>query len=329
MTYIAGIMKKFFLALLPFSALAQQPTVVVAKNALTKVLSALSSIWNYPLFTIESNPISLGRIIFALILLIMGLRLSKKFSRLLRRRLFMRIPNLDRGASATFETLSFYILFSFFILFSFNVANIPLTMFTVFGGALAIGVGFGSQNIVNNFISGLIMMIERPIKVEDYIDVDGREGYVENIGARSTRIRTLDNTHIIVPNSSFLEKNVLNWTLSDSKVRISVTVGVAYGSPTRKVAELILKGILQEKHVLIVPQPAIFFKEFGDNALIFEGHFWVKVHGELERQAIQSNVRFNIDDLFREHKIVIAYPQRDLHLTTKEPLEIHLNRSPL
>ena len=125
----------------------------------------------------------------------------------------------------------FYFLLTVAFLTALRMVQIPLTAFAFVGGALAIGVGFGSQNIVNNFISGIILLVERPIKRSDLVDVGGIFGNVEQIGLRSTRIRTGDNVHIIVPNASFLESNVVNWTHSDPKVRVSVSVGVAYGSP--------------------------------------------------------------------------------------------------
>jgi small-conductance mechanosensitive channel len=137
-----------------------------------------------------------------------------------------------------------------------------LTAFTVLGGALAIGIGFGSQNVMNNFISGLILMLERPVRARDVIEVDGNHGTIENIGARSTQIRSTDGRHIIVPNSFFLESNVVNWTLSDDLMRAKVSVGVVYGSPTRQVERLIRRAV-DEERVLKTPEPIIIFEEFG------------------------------------------------------------------
>jgi len=209
---------------------------------------------------------------------------------------------------------------------SMRIIRIPLTAFAFVGGALAIGVGFGAQNLINNFISGFILMAERPIRVGDVIDIEGTFATVEDIGPRSTRIRTGDNIHVLVPNSSFLEKNIVNWTLSDKMVRAHITVGVAYGSPVRKVEELLLRSVGEDDKVLKHPKPLVLFKDFGDNALLFHLYFWVSMESLVERLIIESNVRFRIDDLFRESGIVIAFPQRDVHLDSLKPLELKILR---
>jgi small-conductance mechanosensitive channel len=236
---------------------------------------------------------------------------------------FTRI-GLQPGAAAAFETLAFYVVMACVVLFALWVSEIPLTVFTIIGGALAIGVGFGSQNILNNFISGLIILAERPIKVGDLIEVGGTMGAVENIGARSTLIKTFDNIHIVVPNSTFLESNVINWTHSDDLVRVNLAVGVAYGSPTRRVQELVLQAIEEHDNVLSEPAPTVLFEDFGDSALIFQALFWIIMRRPMDRRRVLSDLRFRIDELFRANDIVIAFPQRDVHLDAPGPLEIRL-----
>jgi small-conductance mechanosensitive channel len=211
-----------------------------------------------------------------------------------------------------------------FTLLALRAIHFPLTAFTVLGGALAIGVGFGSQNVMNNFISGLILMLERPVRAHDVVEVDGNHGTIEKIGARSTQIRSTDGRHIIVPNSFFLESNVVNWTLSDDLIRAKVSVGVIYGSPTRLVEELIRRVIDEDDQVLQVPQPIVIFEDFGDNALIFDVYFWVQARSPMEVRMVQSRVRFRIDDLFRQHELVIAFPQRDVHIDSSAPLEVRV-----
>jgi small-conductance mechanosensitive channel len=145
---------------------------------------------------------------------------------------------------------------------------------------------------------------------------------VEKIGNRSTRVRRIDGVHIMVPNSLLLERSVINWTLVDRNIRTSVTVGVAYGSPVREVEKLIYQALQENKDVLKDPAPAVVFSDFGDSALIFEILFWLVVSGEKELRVVRSDLRFRIDELFREHDITIAFPQRDLHIKTVMPLEI-------
>ena len=189
---------------------------------------------------------------------------------------------------------------------------------------LAIGVGFGSQNVVNNFISGLILLAERPIKLGDLVEMEGVYGNVERIGLRSTRVRTGDNVHIIVPNALFLENKVINWTHRDPKVRITITVGIEYGSPTREAERLMKEALANHAQVLAKPGPAVLFRDFGDDALIFEIRFWIHMRTMMERLQIESDIRFRIDEVFREAGIVIAFPQRDVHLDTAKPLDVRV-----
>ena len=169
-----------------------------------------------------------------------------------------------------------------------------------------------------------LLMLERPVRARDVIEVDGNHGTIEKIGARSTQIRATDGRHIIVPNSFFLESNVVNWTLSDDLIRTSVSVGVIYGSPTRLVEKLIRQVIEEDAEVLKTPEPIILFDEFGDNSLNFAVHFWVRARAPMAMRKVQSRVRFRLDDLFREHDLVIAFPQRDVHLDSVAPLEVRV-----
>jgi small-conductance mechanosensitive channel len=171
---------------------------------------------------------------------------------------------------------------------------------------------------------GLILLAERPIKVGDLIEVGGTFGQVENIGARSTAIRTFDNFHIIVPNSAFLETNVVNWTHADDLVRISLLVGVAYGSPTRKVEEIMLEVVREHDKTVSPPEPVVLFEDFGDNALIFRALFWIVMKRPMESKRVLSDLRYRIDERFRDEGITIAFPQRDVHLDGTTPLEIRL-----
>jgi small-conductance mechanosensitive channel len=149
-------------------------------------------------------------------------------------------------------------------------------------------------------------------------------GTVEQIGLRSTRIRTGDNIHIIVPNSSILENQVINWTLNDATVRVKLSVGIAYGSPTRQAEALIRQVLIDHPKIHATPDPILLFSDFGDDALIFEARFWVTVRALMDRLRIESEVRFLIDDAFREANISIAFPQRDVHMDTLRPLDVRI-----
>jgi small-conductance mechanosensitive channel len=278
-------------------------------------------VWTYEITAVDDAPITVGSLILALLLFSLGLWAARRGSGLVARVSEQRF-RLDSGAAHALETLSFYALLVGFSLLALRAVHFPLTAFTVLGGALAIGIGFGSQNVMNNFISGLILMLERPVRARDVIEVDGNHGTIENIGARSTQIRSTDGRHIIVPNSFFLESNVVNWTLSDDLMRAKVSVGVIYGSPTRQVEQLIRRAVDEDERVLKAPEPIIIFEEFGDNSLNFDVYFWVRARSPMEMRRVQSGIRFRIDDVFREHGVVIAFPQRDVHLDSVTPLEV-------
>jgi small-conductance mechanosensitive channel len=157
-------------------------------------------------------------------------------------------------------------------------------------------------------------MWERPIRIGDFLEVADARGRVEAIDARSTRIRRTDGVHLLIPNSHLLENTVVNWTLVDNLARSEVKVGVAYGSPVKRVAELFQEIMEAHADVLADPEPVVFFEDFGDSALLFGGYFWVNAHTEKDLRKIRSDLRFAIDEAFSDNDIVIAFPQRDVHL---------------
>ncbi len=285
--------------------------------------STIRDVWNYELTSVDDSPITIGSFVLAVLLFCFGLWVSRRGAAAVRRVAESRFK-LDVGASHALQNMAFYALLVSFTLLALQAIHFPLTAFTVLGGALAIGVGFGSQNVMNNFISGLILMLERPVRARDVVEVDGNHGTIEKIGARSTQIRSTDGRHIVVPNSFFLESNVVNWTLSDDLIRAKVSVGVMYGSPTRLVEELIQKAVAEDSTILRDPEPIVIFEEFADNSLNFDVYFWINARSPMGVKKIQSTVRFRIDDLFREHDLVIAFPQRDVHLDTVSPVEVRI-----
>jgi len=287
------------------------------------MIERLVSVWNYNVLVIDSHPVTVSKLVVAIGVVISGIIAVGIFNRTIGNRLFKKFK-FRETTSLNIRKIFNYFAYIMILLFALRLINVPLTAFAFLGGAIAIGVGFGAQNLINNFISGFIIMAERPISFGSLIELDGVLGMVEEIGARCTRVRTGENIHILVPNSSFLEKNITNWTLSDHEIRTKVLVGVIYGSPVRKVEELLLKVVKENGRVLKDPDPFVLFADFGDNALIFEVHFWISITRVIERRVIESSVRFRIDDLFREAGIVIAFPQRDIHLDTSGPLEFRI-----
>lgn len=221
--------------------------------------------------------------------------------------------SLDAGSRQAVATITRYVLLLVGFLVLLQTAGIDLTTFNVLAGAIGIGVGFGLQNVVSNFISGLIIMFERPIKIGDRIVVDQVEGEVIEVGARATTVLTNDNIAILVPNSKFITENVINWQYNDNNVRFRMPVSVAYGSDAAKVEKLLLEVAKENKDVLDDPPPAVRLLEFGDNGLGFELRAWSSslVH---RKGRLTSALNRAIYDKFNEAGISFPFPQRDLHV---------------
>lgn len=281
------------------------------------------TLWNRQLTKIGDEVITVRKVVLAFLILFVGWWVAAIGSVMLRRRVLPRM-GVNESAAAAVAKILYYVAIVFVVLFTLQAVSIPLHLFAFLGGGIAIAIGFGAQHIANNFISGLIIMIERPIKLGDHVEVEGNHGMIEEIGARCTRIRTSANIHLLIPNSALLENTVVNWTLSDRKVRVVVEVGVAYGSPTAEVVRLLKEAARRHRKILESPAPTVLFSEFGDNSLNFEVHFWITMRTTMDRWIIESDLRLLIDKLFRKNDIVIAFPQRDVHLDSSAPLEVRV-----
>lgn len=220
---------------------------------------------------------------------------------------------MDLGVRGAIGAITRYAALLVGLLIIVQTVGIDLTTLNVLAGAVGLGVGFGLQNVVGNFIAGLILLFERPIKLGDRIEVAGVEGAVVAIKARATTVVTNDNIAIIVPNSSLTSQNVVNWSYTDAKVRFKIPVGVAYGSDVRLVERLLLEVARENSNVLEAPAPSVRFMEFGDSALRFELRAWTTalVHRKGE---LFSALNFAINDKFLEHGVEIPFPQRVVHL---------------
>lgn len=292
-------------------------------QAYHEITEPLSLVWNHKLFTIGGVKLSLGNLVLALTLLLFATRVSRLVAKMIDRRLIQKfVP--DRGIQMTYQTFVFYVCLLINVTIALAIAGIPLTVFTVFGGALAIGVGFGSQNIVNNFISGVILMVERPIRVGDNIELDTISGAVVMIGTRSTHIRRGDGKIFIVPNSFFLEKSVLNWTYESTRLKEQINFGVAYNSDVKLVEQLMLKILQEEDGVLKVPAPTVIFDNFNLSHLDFQAHFYCNLRGEKPGSEIKSSMRFKMNKVFKEHQIEMAFPGRDMNLKVSDALEVKI-----
>ena len=275
-------------------------------------LTQINEFLSYKILTVADQAITLGSILLIPSVLIMGIIFTRWIAKLITKRLVSKKtdPNVIHLLLRMFYVIAMAIL----LITTLDLINVPITAFAFLSGAIAIGFGFGAQNIINNFISGWILMWERPIRIGDFLEVEEAKGIVEEINTRSTRIRRVDGVHLLIPNSKLLENTVVNWTLIDTLVRTSVTVGVAYGSPARKVADLIMQATKEQQKIVMSPAPVVTFEDFGDNALMFEVTFWLDSTAEGGLRVMRSNIRFRLEELFEEHNIIVAYPQRDLHI---------------
>jgi len=289
------------------------------------VINWFNQVWNMELFSSSGNPVRLSQIVVAFAVLVVGILIGRRLAAAIGRRL-QKSARLNRSTAYLLQRLIFYLLVVVITLVALPIAGIPVTIFTVMGGAVAIGVGFGAQNLFNNLISGIIIMIEQPIRVGDIVEVHGGQGRVEEISNRCVRVRRSDGIDVLIPNSFFLEQPVVNWTHSDSDIRGEVAVGVAYGSPTEQVRDLIMQAANEHKEIREDPPPVVLYEQFGDNSLNFRLLFWTPVSRPMDLRRIRSDLHYRIDNLFREANITIAFPQRDLHLDTLKPLEVKLAR---
>lgn len=211
-------------------------------------------------------------------------------------------------------------------LFSLDIIGINLTSLTVFSGALGIGLGFGLQKIASNFISGLILLLEKSVEQEDLIELpDGTFGFVRKTSARYTLVETFDTKELLIPNEDFITNRVTNWTLSNSKGRVEINVGVSYGSDIEKAHALILEAAKEHPRCIEQPPPVCYLRNFGDSSVDFTLHFWVS-DVTLGRWGPQSDVLFSIWHKFKKNKIEIPYPQRDLHIKSSDALKKALKK---
>lgn len=285
---------------------------VVVQYTWTEILKFTFTVLNYQLFELDGHGVSLGKLISGIFMLIIGYLLSRHAAKVVDKRVLVRM-NVEDHLRYTLRRFIFYFFVCLATLFTLHTLAVPVTIFTVIGGALAVGVGFGSQNLVNNFISGVLVMMERPIRVGDYIEIEGLSCQVLNIGIRSTMVRSAVNAVITIPNTVFIEKNLTNWTTSPM-ISCAVRIGVAYGTDTRRLSELCLKAVGEIEQVLRSPAPWITFVDFGDSALLFDVGFNIDSASFPSKKVIESSVRFRLNDLFNLNKIEVPFPQRDLHM---------------
>ena len=260
--------------------------------------------------------ITLGGVLGFFLILVIGYFAASLVRFALREEILKRF-HLSRGLPELISSTLYYMTLLLVFLSAVNVGGVELNKFTVLTGAIGVGFGFGLQNIINNFVSGLILQFERPIHIDDILEVDGNTGKVTRIGVRSSTIRTFQGAEVIIPNANFISSKVINWTLTESQRRRELPVGVAYGSDPKVVLKLLRDAATKHELVLTKPEPMVYFKGFGDSSLDFELHFWVMQ--ENNGLQITSEVALCAMQLLDDAGIEIPFPQRDLHVRSVDP----------
>jgi len=315
-------------------ASSQRPLGERLQEALVALRDVAVTLWNFELFAVEdtvdiggkpvtlSRGVTVGKSIGALLIFVLGYIIARALARRGER---LVVSRFGVGESQAKVLRRWVLILTTFVLavITLNLARIPLTVFAFMGGALAIGVGFGTQTLLRNFISGIIVLFERKVRVGDIVDVDGVQGIVTAVDVRSTTVRQFDGIETMVPNSLLLENKVTNWTGESPTMRRVVKVGVAYRSPTREVADILHQAAAEHGLVLKDPAPMVIFEDFGESALVFALYFWVDI-AKSSGMQIQSDLRFMLEKRLADAGISIAFPQRDIHVDSTRPLQIEV-----
>jgi len=276
----------------------------------------------------ENRPaITIGRALAAIGVLLLTWLFSRGIRAFLDARVYPAYTSLDRGGRVAISTLLHYTLVFLGLYFCLYIMQIPLGALTVVLGTLGLGLGLGLQPVFINFLSGIIILFERHVKVGDLIEVNGVLGEVSGISLRATTIKTYDNVDMVIPNADFVSGSVVNWTMNDPRIRGKIEVGVDYDSDVRLVERLLLQVAKESKLVLKEPPPRVRFTQFGDSALNFVLYAWF--YNAADRFEFMTDGRYRILELFREYDITIPFPEQTLNVSGDTPLRVQVeNISP-
>jgi len=305
------------------------------KLAAANAGAMLKTVWNFELFAVEDSTVvegktvttaygvTVGKSIGVLLIYVFAYWVCSMLSRRLARLMVTRFGIDEQLASVTRRWIMIAVSVVLIVLI-LNLARIPLTVFAFMGGALAIGIGFGTQTIIKNLISGIIILFERKIRVGDIIALGGTTGYVTAVDLRASTVRSFDGVEALVPNSSFLESQVVNWTYSNKRIRREIRIGIAYGSPVRKATEVIIGCAEEHGQILKDPAPEVFLDDFADNALMLALVFWVELGPNMSGRRVDSDLRFMMEKRLAAAGISIPFPQRDVHLNLAEAVPVRV-----
>ncbi|AKP50325.1 mechanosensitive ion channel family protein [Cyclobacterium amurskyense] len=275
-------------------------------------LDKINALLNYKLLMVGETNLTIGLFLgltFSIILVFVISELARKF---LANKILARYK-LELGMRQSIATIFKYLLIIIGLVTILQNSNVDLSALGILAGAIGVGIGFGLQNITNNFISGLIILFERPIKVGDRIEVDDVYGDVVKISARSTIILTNDNIAIIVPNSQFIDNSVINWSYNDGNIRFNIPVGVSYKEDPEKIKKILLEVVERNSGVLKQPKPDVLFDKYNDSSIDFNLRVWTTEYTN-RPSVLRSQLYYEIFRRFKEENVEIPFPQRDLHI---------------
>lgn len=289
------------------------------EQSYSEIISSAHDLLTTTLFTLQETKVSLLTLVILILFLLGFIIASRVVKGILLKRVLTRFE-IESGLRYTLARISQYIIVTIGVLISFQFIGINLSSLAVIFGFLSVGIGFGLQNITSNFISGLIVLFERPISIGDRVKVAGIEGDVLEINIRATKIRTLNKVSIIVPNSEFVSSNVINYSHGDPEFRLDVNVGVSYESDLDTVVKALREVAEENNTVLKNPEPQIHLVSFGDSSWDMELRVWIP---DVKRYPfVRNDVNQAIVRKFREYDIEIPFPQRDLHMRSSVPLPL-------
>jgi small-conductance mechanosensitive channel len=280
----------------------------------------LSHVFQYKLFEINRTPVTPSSIVMFVIVVTVFYFFSRLLQKALQNKILTRF-RIDKGTQYTLSRVSHYVIMIIGGLLAFQFIGIDLSGLAVIVGLLSVGIGFGLQNVTSNFIAGLILLFERPIKVGDRVTVGRTEGDVVAINMRSTTVRSLDNISIIVPNSEFVSSQVINWSHGDPKVRLIVEVGVSYNSNLDDVIRSLHEVADENQNVLKHPEPDVLLSSFGDSSWNMKLRVWLE--NPENYYKIHSDINCEIVRKFRQNGIEIPFPQRDVHMRSPVPIPFY------
>jgi small-conductance mechanosensitive channel len=293
-------------------------------------------LWNYEMFAVDdslemadgrklsvSRSVTVGKTFGAVLIVVIGYLLSSFIARRVERTVVAR-GRIAPQAAALLRKWALFALAAGLVIFALVSASIPITAFAFLGGALALAAGFGLQNLLKNLVAGIMLLVERPLRLGDLLEIDGLRGRITEIGIRASTIRSADGIETMIPNSRFIEGSVTNWTYSSPQTRQAITVGVTYGTPLRKAADVLLDVLSRHGHVLKDPGPQVYLDAYADSSVNFALMYWVEMTVENDSRRVKSDLLHMIDRAFDEAGIRMPFPQRDVHLDVGMALPVQI-----